>query len=77
MGNQFGPFDLAILADGQYDKNWKYIHMSPEETVQAALDLHANKLIPVHWGKFSLSVHSWNEPIIRIKKEAAIRHVNL
>jgi L-ascorbate metabolism protein UlaG (beta-lactamase superfamily) len=77
IGNKFGPFDLAILEDGQYDKNWKYIHMSPEETVRASMDLRTNKLLPVHWGKFSLSVHAWNDPIIRIKKEASIQKVNL
>jgi L-ascorbate metabolism protein UlaG (beta-lactamase superfamily) len=70
IGEQFGPFDLAILENGQYNKNWKYIHMMPEEAVQAAIDLRARKLLPVHWGKFSLSLHSWDEPIIRLTKEA-------
>jgi L-ascorbate metabolism protein UlaG (beta-lactamase superfamily) len=77
IGNQYGPFDLAILEDGQYNRYWKYIHMSPEETVQAALDLKTEKLLPVHWGKFSLSIHSWDEPILRIKKEAERRNVKL
>jgi L-ascorbate metabolism protein UlaG (beta-lactamase superfamily) len=77
IGNQFGPFDLAILENGQYNRNWKYIHMMPEETVQASLDLKARKLMPVHWSKFNLSMHAWDEPIIRIKKEANIRKVEL
>jgi L-ascorbate metabolism protein UlaG (beta-lactamase superfamily) len=77
IGKRFGPFDLAILEDGQYNKNWKYIHMMPEETVQAAIDLGAKKLLPVHWAKFSLSLHAWDEPIIRIKKEADIRNMYL
>ncbi len=77
IGTQFGPFDLAILEDGQYDRNWKYIHMMPEQTVQAALDLRAKKLLPVHWAKFSLSNHAWNEPILRVKKEAANRNLSL
>jgi L-ascorbate metabolism protein UlaG (beta-lactamase superfamily) len=77
IGKQFGPFDLAILEDGQYDKNWKYIHMMPEETVRAAIDLQAKKLLPVHWAKFSLSVHAWDEPIIRVRKEAAIKNLVL
>jgi L-ascorbate metabolism protein UlaG (beta-lactamase superfamily) len=77
IGNQYGPFDLAILEDGQYNRYWKYIHMNPEETVQAALDLRTEKLLPVHWGKFSLSIHSWDEPIRRIKKEAERRNVKL
>jgi L-ascorbate metabolism protein UlaG (beta-lactamase superfamily) len=31
IGKAFGPFDLAILECGQYNRNWKYIHMMPEE----------------------------------------------
>jgi L-ascorbate metabolism protein UlaG (beta-lactamase superfamily) len=77
IGKQFGPFDLVILEDGQYNRNWKYIHMSPEETVRAAMDLQAKRLLPVHWAKFSLSVHSWDEPIRRIATEAALRNVKL
>jgi L-ascorbate metabolism protein UlaG (beta-lactamase superfamily) len=76
-GKRFGPFDLAILEDGQYNENWRYIHMMPEETVQAAIDLGAKKILPVHWGKFSLSLHSWKEPIIRIVKEAMRKKVFL
>lgn len=65
IGEQYGPFDLVMLECGQYNKNWKYIHMMPEETVQAAIDLKAKKLFPVHWGKFALAMHDWNEPIKR------------
>lgn len=66
IGKQFGPFDLAILESGQYNAMWPLIHMMPEETVQAAVDLKAKVLLPVHWGKFRLSMHPWNEPIKRI-----------
>ncbi|MDX2189456.1 MAG: MBL fold metallo-hydrolase [Bacteroidota bacterium] len=68
IGNKYGPFDITILECGQYDKHWPYIHMMPEETVQAAIDLKSNVLFPVHWGKFSLSVHSWDDPIKRVTK---------
>jgi L-ascorbate metabolism protein UlaG (beta-lactamase superfamily) len=70
IGNRYGPFDLAILECGQYNKNWKYIHMMPEETVQAAEDLKAKKLLPVHWAKFALALHDWDEPVKRVIKEA-------
>ena len=70
IGEYYGPFDLAILENGQYDKNWKYIHMMPEEVVQAADDLKAKLLFPVHWSKFSLSIHAWDEPIKRLVEEA-------
>ncbi|HSI89957.1 MAG TPA: MBL fold metallo-hydrolase, partial [Adhaeribacter sp.] len=36
IGEKFGPIDIAILETGQYNKNWPYIHMMPEQTVQAA-----------------------------------------
>lgn len=65
IGQNYGPFDLAILECGQYDVNWSQIHMMPEETVQAAADLNSKLLLPVHWGKFTLSLHAWNSPIQR------------
>jgi L-ascorbate metabolism protein UlaG (beta-lactamase superfamily) len=47
--------------------------MFPEETVQAAIDLQAKVLMPVHWGKFSLALHNWDEPIRRAVLSAAQR----
>jgi L-ascorbate metabolism protein UlaG (beta-lactamase superfamily) len=77
IGDQHGPFDLVILEDGQYNAAWKYIHMMPEEVVQAAEDLKAFRLMPVHWGKFSLALHDWDEPIRRVIKEAGKRKMPL
>ena len=68
IGNQYGPFDLAILECGQYDKSWKYIHMMPDEVIQASIDLKAKYLMPVHWGKFSLGNHSWDDPILQVSE---------
>lgn len=70
IGNEYGPFDLAILEDGQYNAFWANIHMMPEETAKAAKDLKAKVLLPVHWGKFSLATHAWDESIGRVLKEA-------
>lgn len=77
IGKKFGPFDLAILECGQYNEYWQYIHMMPEETVQAAIDLKAGKAMPVHWGKFSLSIHSWDEPVIRFSDESKRRNISI
>ena len=71
IGERFGPFDLAILEDGQYNKDWPRIHMMPEETAQAAVDVRARAVLPVHNGKFALSRHSWDEPYKRITKASA------
>lgn len=77
IGEQFGPFDWVVLECGQYDKNWKYIHMQPEEVVQAALDLKATTLLPVHWAKFSLGNHAWDDSIIRVSAAAAEHALNI
>lgn len=70
IGDRYSPFDLAILEAGQYGESWPHIHMFPEQTVQATIDLQAKALLPVHWGKFALAYHAWNEPIQRVIKEA-------
>ncbi|SEJ30084.1 L-ascorbate metabolism protein UlaG, beta-lactamase superfamily [Dyadobacter koreensis] len=77
IGEKFGPFDLVLLECGQYNKNWKYIHMMPEEVVQAAEDLKAKKLMPVHWAKFELAQHAWDEPIIRVSAASKLRNIPL
>jgi L-ascorbate metabolism protein UlaG (beta-lactamase superfamily) len=71
IGRKFGPFDIAILECGQYNEMWPYIHMMPEETAQAGVELGAKVVWPVHWGKFTLGLHPWNESPKRISKRAA------
>jgi len=61
IGQQYGPFDLALLECGQY--NQQYVHLGLGEPAQAAVDLRARLLQPVHWAKFSEANHPWNEPI--------------
>ncbi len=70
IGKKFGPFDLAILECGQYNESWKYIHLFPEQLVIAAKQLNAKTVIPVHWAKFALANHSWDEPINRVYEAA-------
>ena len=77
IGSKFGPFDIVFLESGQFNKLWPYIHLLPEETVTAAKDLKAKLLLPVHWGKFALAFHDWDEPIKRVLKEAKLQKVNV
>lgn len=65
IGNQYGPFDLALLECGQYNTMWPNIHMMPEEVAHAAVDLKAKVFMPVHWAKFTLALHTWKDPIER------------
>ena len=66
IGDRFDGFDLAIVEDGQYDRNWKYIHMMPEEVALAAGDLKARAIMPVHNSKFVIANHTWDDPLIRL-----------
>lgn len=78
IGKKFGEFDLVILENGQYNTSWKYIHMMPDQVLQAAKDLNAKQLFPVHSMKFALANHAWNTPlktIAALNETAKIRLV--
>lgn len=70
IGEKYGPFDIALMECGQYNKMWADIHMMPEETAQAGIDVKAKKLMPIHWAGFKLALHSWTDPIIRVSAKA-------
>lgn len=71
IGERYGPFDIALVESGGYDEDWAEIHLFPEETVQATLDLRAAMLLPTHWGRFDLAHHPWQEPIERLLAAAS------
>ncbi|PTN09282.1 L-ascorbate metabolism protein UlaG (beta-lactamase superfamily) [Mangrovibacterium marinum] len=66
IGTQYGPFDLAILEQGQYDQNWNLIHLLPEKLFDAATQLQARCILPVHNSKFALANHPWDEPLNKV-----------
>lgn len=70
IGEKYGPFDLAMMECGQYNTMWPDIHMFPEETAQAGLDVKARTIMPIHWGAFKLALHSWTDPVERVSKKA-------
>ncbi|WPP49865.1 MBL fold metallo-hydrolase [Catalinimonas niigatensis] len=77
IGERYGPFAFAMMECGQYDTRWEAIHMLPEQTVQAALDVRADLIMPIHWGAFTLAMHSWTDPIERVTKQAQAMSVNI
>ena len=70
IGEKYGPFDIALMECGQYNQMWADIHMMPEETAQAGLDIKAKKIMPIHWAGFKLALHDWTDPITRVKAKA-------
>ncbi|CAN7625599.1 MBL fold metallo-hydrolase [Massilia sp. LjRoot122] len=77
IGERFGPFDVAMVETGAYDKQWPEVHMQPEETLQAFLDLKGKWLLPVHNGTFDLALHRWQDPLERISALASTSDVKL
>lgn len=69
IGNKYGPFDFAMMECGQYNEKWHDIHMMPEETAQATIDVNAKQMMPIHWGSFTLALHSWTDPVERVSKK--------
>ena len=68
IGEKYGPFDYAIIENGQYNEAWKYIHALPEDVIQASIDVNAKNIIPVHSSKFALALHAWNEPLEKVTR---------
>ncbi|NVK74386.1 MAG: MBL fold metallo-hydrolase [Oceanospirillaceae bacterium] len=76
-GDKYGPFDLTMIEAGAYDKDWADIHMKPEESVQANIDLQGKTMMPIHNGTFDLAFHTWHDPFERVVAEAKARNVTL
>ena len=75
IGDAYGPFDLTLMETGAYNVRWPHVHMQPEESLQAHLDLRGRWLLPIHNGTFDLSNHPWEEPFKRIVALADARQV--
>lgn len=70
IGDKYGPFDISLMECGQYNEDWKAIHMMPEETAQAAVDLKSKLFMPIHWGALTLAFHDWTNPVERVTNKA-------
>ncbi len=77
IGEKYGPFDITFLECGAYNKKWHFVHMFPEETVQAHVDLKGKILHPIHWGTFDLSLHAWYDPMKRMAEAAKREGIEL
>lgn len=77
IGEKYGPFDIAMIETGAYNKLWSDIHMLPEESVQASIDLKAKYMLPIHNSTFDLANHDWDDPLNQSTKLAKEKNVNI
>jgi L-ascorbate metabolism protein UlaG (beta-lactamase superfamily) len=61
---------LALIECGQYSEKWADIHMLPEESAPARIDLNAHVVMPIHWAAFILSFHTWLDPVEKNTEES-------
>lgn len=67
---RFGRINLAIMENGQYNEDWKYIHLMPDDLVKAVKDLNPDRLLTVHNSKYAEARHAWYEPLDNISRAA-------
>jgi len=72
---EYGPFDLAAVEIDGWNPGWARSHLFPEEAVQAALDLGAEYILPIHWGVFDLAMHPWDESIDAFLEKAEAENI--
>ena len=61
--------DLSLLPIGAYKPRWfmKYNHMSPQDAVQAHIDLNSQQSLAIHFGTFSLGDDSFEDPVNELR----------
>jgi L-ascorbate metabolism protein UlaG (beta-lactamase superfamily) len=75
IGERLRP-ELALLPIGAYrPDSYRAMHTSPEDAVQAFVDLGARCMVPMHYGSFRLSHEPVEEPLQRLKLEARRRRI--
>jgi L-ascorbate metabolism protein UlaG (beta-lactamase superfamily) len=77
IGEKYGPFDLTLIETGAYHPSWASIHMLPEQSLQAHVDLKGQRMMPIHNGTFNLALHSWKDPFEQITRLAESQQVDL
>lgn len=77
IGKQYPNIDFAILENGQYNEDWKYIHLMPAYLGRAAKDLQARCYMTVHHSKYALARHRWDEPLQNERRAAIEDSLNL
>ena len=71
IGNRLRP-EIALLPIGAYfPDSYRSVHTSPEDALQAFVDLRAETMIPMHFNTFRLGREPMSEPLPRLLAAAA------
>lgn len=77
IGELFPRVDYFITGIGAYEPRWfmRPIHKSPDEAVQAFVDMKAGTLVPMHYGTFDLSDEPPGQPLRDLSAAAKVAGV--
>jgi L-ascorbate metabolism protein UlaG (beta-lactamase superfamily) len=76
IGARLKP-QVALLPIGAYfPDSYRTVHTSPEEAVRGFIELGAQQMVPMHYGTFPLGREPMDEPLQRVKAEAARLGIN-
>jgi L-ascorbate metabolism protein UlaG (beta-lactamase superfamily) len=71
IGRRLAP-EVALLPIGAYfPDSYRSVHTSPEEAVRGFVELGARMMVPMHYGTFRLGREPMDEPLKRLRAEAA------
>jgi N-acyl-phosphatidylethanolamine-hydrolysing phospholipase D len=75
IGARLAPIDLALVPIGAYEPRWfmRPIHVTPEEAVEAHVDVGAARSVAMHHGVFRLTTEPIDEPARRLVAAVAAR----
>ncbi|SFT03397.1 MBL fold metallo-hydrolase [Paenibacillus sp. BC26] len=71
IGSRF-DIDVALMPIGAYEPEWfmRQQHVTPEEALQAFLDVGAKRFIPMHYGSYKLADDTPREALDRLEAES-------
>ncbi len=70
IARRYPAIDLAVLENGQFDEQWRYIHFVPRDLVRAVKELNPKRFITSHNSKFAIARHGWTLPMDEIYSAA-------
>jgi L-ascorbate metabolism protein UlaG (beta-lactamase superfamily) len=71
VGRRLRP-DVALLPIGAYfPDSHRTVHTSPEEAIRGFVETGAQLMVPMHFGTFRLGREPMEEPVKRLRAEAA------
>lgn len=76
---RLGAPTMALLPIGSFKPLglMNPMHMSPQDAVQAHLDLEAQNSLAIHFGTFQMSADHYDEPVVELKKALHQKRLSL